>query len=219
MKKSLNQESKNRVFGYLRISTNKQDLTNQQFAIMEYCVKNKLQVHQFISVEMSSRKSEKDRRITELLEVLRPGDTLITVELSRLGRNMLELLSLINDLNKRQIKIIFIKQPELSTNNTHSNLLLSIYSYFCETERNLISMRVKDSLERLKSEGKKLGREKGIRNKVNELNNYITIIEKYINLGLTVTNILKIINSDREKKFSYTQLDYFLRNINQIKHK
>lgn len=218
MKKTNKKENKieNKVIGYLRVSTTKQELLNQKHSILEYCQVNKMICNEFIEVEISSRKTEKERKITELLSKLNSGDTLICVELSRLGRNMLELLSLINDLNKMNVKIIFIKQPELSTNNSTSNLLLSIYSYFCETERELISLRIKDSLKRLKSEGKILGRVKGGKNKHNVLNEFSSMIEKNMKLGLSLTNVLKLINSESNKKISYTQIDYFVKNNPQL---
>ena len=222
MKKVQETVEKSKVIGYLRVSTEKQELANQRNTILEYCHKNQIICNEFVEIEISSRKSEKQRRILELNEKLNANDTLIVTELSRLGRDMLSLLSLINELTKRNIKIIFIKQPELSTNQAHSKLLLSIYSYFAETEREMISWRVKNSLQRIKSEGRKLGRVEGTRNKHNELSQYRILIEKHMKIGLSVSNILKLINQERsdnnEPKLSYTQINYYLKQfpINNI---
>jgi len=67
---------------YTRISTDKQDQINQEHLILQYCQKNKIQIDEFIRVEMSTRKSEEQRRIDELKEKLKNGDTLIVSELS-----------------------------------------------------------------------------------------------------------------------------------------
>ena len=56
----------------------------------------------------------------------------MVAELSRLGRNMLETLNIINELNQRGIKVVFVRQPELSTYGAHSKLLLAGF----EVQRN-----------------------------------------------------------------------------------
>jgi DNA invertase Pin-like site-specific DNA recombinase len=63
-------------------------------------------------------------------------------------------------LSEKGVKLIFVRQPELSTIGQHGKLLLAIYSYFAETERGFISMRIKDGLKATKADGKQLGRPK-----------------------------------------------------------
>jgi len=81
---------------------------------------------------MSSRKSTRERRIDELLNELTAGDTLLVAELSRLGRNMFEVIQIINRLGEQKVEIIFVRQPELSTAGSQRKLLPAIYSYFAE---------------------------------------------------------------------------------------
>lgn len=150
------------TLGYIRVSTDKQDNSKQKHLILEHAQKNGFFVDEFIEVEESSRKSEKQRKISLLKEKLRADDTLIVAELSRLGRNMLEVMNLIQELDSSGVKLIFIRQPELSTfNSAHSKLLLAIYSYFAESEKEFISMRTKQGLDAAKASGKKLGRRPG----------------------------------------------------------
>ena len=66
-------------------------------------------------------------------------------ELSRLGRNMLETLNMINTLTERGIQVVFVRQPELSTVGPHHLLLLAIYSYFAQAEREYIALRISGS--------------------------------------------------------------------------
>jgi DNA invertase Pin-like site-specific DNA recombinase len=73
------------TLAYLRTSTDKQDLNNQKLEILEYARQNAFQIDDFIAI--SSRKDRRARRIEELLEKLKSGDTLIVTELSRLGRS------------------------------------------------------------------------------------------------------------------------------------
>ena len=150
------------ILGYIRVSTDKQDNQKQKHLILEYAQEHDFKISDFVEVEESSRKTEHKRKITELKERLKKDDTLIVAELSRLGRNMLEVMNLIQELNDKGVKLIFIRQPELSTFNTaHSKLLLAIYSYFAESEREFISLRTKQGLAAARASGKTLGRPKG----------------------------------------------------------
>lgn len=153
-----------KVIAYIRVSTDTQSVQNQKLKILEYAQANKITIDDFVSIEVSTRKSAKDRKINDIKEMLKENDTLVVTELSRLGRNMLEILNLIEYFNKNGIKIIFTNQPELSTtgkNDALSSLLFSIYGYFAEAEREIISTRTKQGLEKAKASGKTLGRPKG----------------------------------------------------------
>jgi len=89
-----------KVLAYLRTSTDKQDLNNQKLEILEYAQQNGLQIDDFISISVSSRKSRRERRIDELLERLKDADTLIVTELSRLGRSTGQVINLIDEALK-----------------------------------------------------------------------------------------------------------------------
>jgi len=99
----------------------------------------------------------RERRIEELLESVSGGDTVIVAELSRLGRNMFQTLELINKLSEMGVKLIFVRQPELSTTGSHAKLLLAIYSYFAESERDFISLRTKQGMASARAQGKHVG--------------------------------------------------------------
>lgn len=147
---------------YIRISTNKQDTQTQKLQIQEYCRINDIHIDKFIEIEQSSKKSQEIRKIGELKTKLNRGDLLIVVELSRLGRSMLEVMNLVLELSNNGVQMIFLRQPELSTfNSAYAKLLLAIYAYIDETEREFISQRTKAGLEKAMANGKKLGRPKG----------------------------------------------------------
>ena len=151
-----------KYYAYIRVSTDKQTLENQKHKILEFAFNKKIQIEDFIEVEVSSKKNQKERLIEDLFFKLKENDTLVVTELSRLGRNMLEILNLIEKFNSKNIKLIFINQPELSTDNSAlSNLLISIYGYFAQTEREIISERTKQGLAVARTKGKVLGRQKG----------------------------------------------------------
>ncbi len=147
---------------YIRVSTNKQDTQTQRLQIQEHCKIHNITIDKFIEIEQSSKKSQEVRKIGELKAILNAGDLLIVVELSRLGRSMLEVMNLVLELSNNGVQMIFLRQPELSTfNNACAKLLLAIYAYIDETEREFISQRTKAGLENAMANGKKLGRPKG----------------------------------------------------------
>jgi DNA invertase Pin-like site-specific DNA recombinase len=170
----------------------------------EYCIDH------FISVEMSSRKSTRERRIDELLSELAAGDTLVVAELSRLGRNMFEVIDIINRLGEKGIEIAFVRQPELSTAGPHRKLLLAIYSYFAEAEREFISLRTKQGLAAARAKGKQLGRPKGSRDKHRVLDPYRLTIKEHLEMRVPLRRIQDIINPQLAKPMSYSAYRYFV---------
>ena len=205
-----------KVIGYIRVSTDKQDLEKQRHLLLDYAQRNHLLVNEFIHAEASSRKDTKDRRIDELLTKLTKGDMLLVAELSRLGRNMLETLNIINELSQNGVSIVFIRQPELSTIGTHTKLLLAIYSYFAEAEREYISMRTKQGLAAARAKGKLLGRPKGSRSKNRILDPYREQIKEYLQMDLNLASIMKIVNNQLERPISYNALKYFVQHDEEL---
>ena len=134
------------VIGYLRVSSEKQDLQQQEHLLLKYAQQQEIHIDEFIKVEISSRRKMEERRIDELMKRLGEGDVLLVAELSRLGRNMFEVINIINQMSENGVAISFVRQPELSTGVPQRKLLLAIYSYFAETERDFISMRTKQGL-------------------------------------------------------------------------
>jgi len=194
------------------VSTDKQDLLKQKHLILEFAQKNQILVNDFIEVEISSRKDKVERRIDFLIESLEEGDMLLVAELSRLGRNMLETLNIINELSEKGIVIKFIRQPELSTDGNHTKLLLAIYSYFAESEREFISLRTKQGLNAAKASGKRLGRPAGSGNKKGRvLDPYKDQIFELLRMGLPISSVAKIINNQSEQKFSYNNFKKYIK--------
>lgn len=192
----------NKNLAYIRVSSEKQSFENQKYKILEYAYNCNIRIHKFFEIEVSTKKEQKNRLIDELFEELKLGDTLIITELSRLGRNMLEILNLVDKFNRKEINLIFINQPELSTANpTLSKLLYSIYGYFAETEREMISERTKRGLAFAKAKGKLIGRQKGqlVKSKYDLHKDKIEELHK---LGLSVQKIVNYIGIGTQPSLS-----------------
>ena len=98
-----------KILGYCRVSTSEKDVYSQRMQILEYAHEQKLVIDEFIESEASSRLSPKERKIDEILTKLSSGDILLVTELSRLGRNMLETLNIINEMSERSIQLVFLR--------------------------------------------------------------------------------------------------------------
>ena len=173
-----------KVIGYIRVSSDKQDAQKQEHLLLKYAQQHQMKIDDFIKIEISSRKNIEERRIDELLGLLDDKDVLLIAELSRLGRNMFEVLNIINQLGDNGVRIVFVRQPELSTAGPHGKLLLAIYSYFAEAERDFISVRTQQGLAAARASGKQLGRPKGSRDKERVLDPYREQIKEYLLLQL-----------------------------------
>lgn len=151
------------VYGYIRVSTDKQTVDNQELAILKYCDQHKFHVDEWYKVEMSSRKTTKQRRIDELLKVLGTGDTLVVSELSRLARSVGQIALIVEKLLENGVRVICIKEGmDLNGKRTmQTKVMITMFSLFAEIERDLISERTKEGLERARAQGKVLGRPKG----------------------------------------------------------
>lgn len=180
------------TWGYLRVSTNQQKTENQRLAILEYANKNKATVDHWIEVKASTRKTAKVRNLDEL-EDLHKGDTLITAEMSRLGRSVGHIAILVDELLNNGVKLIFIKENmELNgRRNMQSKVMVTMFSLFAEIERDLISERTKEGLIRARAEGKLLGRPKGSLGR-SKLDGKEKEIRQYLAKGLNKTNVARI---------------------------
>jgi DNA invertase Pin-like site-specific DNA recombinase len=198
------------VIGYIRVSTEEQDLAKQEHLLLKYAQQQGMAIDDFIQVEISSRRNTRERRIDELLARLEPGDILLVAELSRLGRNMFEVIHLINQLSERGVKLVFVRQPELSTAGPHGKLLLAIYSYFAEAEREFISVRTKQGLAAARARGRQLGRPKGSRDRERILDPQRETIKEYLQLKIPLRRIRAIVNPHLERPISYPAYRYFV---------
>lgn len=152
-----------KTIAYTRVSTSTQDLQNQKLEILEYADKNQFHIDEWLQITVSSRKSVKDRLIDQLLEKLDTGDTLVVSELSRLGRSVSQIITIIDTLIKKTVKVIVIKQRMTinGQNDIQTKVMITMFSLFAEIERDLISERTKNGIARARTEGKLIGRPRG----------------------------------------------------------
>lgn len=149
------------VVAYLRVSTEKQFLENQREEIIRFAEKNGMNIDRWYMETVSGKVSSKDRKLAGVLDRMQPGDSLIITEISRLSRTLLEIMTILNSCIKKEVVLYSTKEGYVFQNDINSKVLGFAFGLMAEIERNLISMRTKEALERRRSEGKHLGRKIG----------------------------------------------------------
>lgn len=164
------------IYGYIRVSTDHQNTENQRFEIQKFCEKQDLVIDKWIEETISSTKDLKKRKLGKLIRNISKDDLIIASELSRLGRNLLQIMSILHHCMDVGAKIWTIKDNYRLGSDITSKVLAFAFGLSAEIERNLISQRTKEALARVKAEGKRIGRPLGSRNcyKLTGREKYIT---------------------------------------------
>lgn len=151
------------IYGYIRVSTMKQTVENQRFEILEFCKKNGMKIDGWIEETVSGAKDFDERKLGELLKDIKKGDLIICVELSRLGRNLFMIMEILNLCMQKEAKVWTIKDGYRLGDDIQAKVLAFAFGLSAEIERNLLSQRTKEAMQRLKAEGKSFGRPVGYR--------------------------------------------------------
>lgn len=185
------------IYAYIRISSDKQTVENQRFEILKFADEKKLRVDEWVQETVSGVKNPADRRLGVLLEHLRKDDILIATEISRLGRSIMDIMSILHDCMKRDIRVFTIKEGYELGNNISSKVLAFAFGLSAEIERDMISRRTKEGLARLKSEGKTLGRPKGTFAKKIKLSGREKEIKELLSKRVSVMAIARLMGVHR----------------------
>lgn len=152
------------IYGYIRVSSDKQTVENQRFEINNFCEKYNMQIDGWIEETISGTKAYNKRQLGTLLKRVKKDDLIICAELSRLGRNLFMIMEILNICMTKECKVWTIKDNYRLGEDIQSKVLAFAFGLSAEIERNLISQRTKEALARIRSEGTDLGRKKGVRN-------------------------------------------------------
>jgi putative DNA-invertase from lambdoid prophage Rac len=146
------------VYGYIRTSTKQQDIEKQRYEVLNYALSKKIQINDIVEETITSKRLYKNRKLGNLMETLQKGDILITTEISRLGRSLMEVMEILNQLMVKEVKVYITKGNMEIGENIQSKVLAFAFSLAAEIERELISSRTREALAKVQSDGKKLGR-------------------------------------------------------------
>lgn len=188
------------IYAYLRVSSEKQTLSNQRFEVENYAQRNKISIDVWTTETISGTKRCNDRKLGNLLRRLKRNDTLILPELSRLSRSLMGIFSVLNVCLEKGVNIIAIKENYKLTNTLEAKVIAFAFSIAAEIERTLISQRTKEALARKKAEGMKLGRPK---NASMKLNGRESEIKNLLLKGVPKTKICKRFKVSRATLYNF----------------
>ena len=180
------------VYGYLRVSTDKQDCDNQKIGVEDLARTRGLPIESWIVDDgVSGIKEPEKRKLGKLLKRIKSGDVIICSELSRLGRRLFMVISILEHCMKIGAKVLTVKDGYELGDNVQSKILAFAFGLVAELEREMISKRTKEALRRRKMNGQAIGRRKGSKNKRHVLDGKEDKIIALLNAGVAKTKIAK----------------------------
>ncbi|WP_395063216.1 master DNA invertase Mpi family serine-type recombinase [Flavobacterium sp.] len=185
------------IYGYIRVSTDRQTVENQRYEISEFCKKQEISVDKWIEETISGTKEVENRKLGKLLNKMKKEDVLICSELSRLGRSLLMIMGILNQCMQNEIQVWTIKDNYRLGNDISSKVLAFAFGLSAEIERNLISQRTKEALARKKAEGVILGRPIGSKSAKTKLTGHEKKITNLLSKNVSISAIGRILGVHR----------------------
>jgi DNA invertase Pin-like site-specific DNA recombinase len=190
-------------FGYIRVSTVEQS-TERQRALINEKFPNKINA---FYTDTSSGKNLVRPGLNELLKMVRRNDTIVTESFSRISRNTFQLFHLLEELKKKEVYLISIKE-NFNFNSPTGRVLLSLLVSLTQMEREILLERQKEGISIARKKGMYRGRktikkpenfEKCLNMYLNRENNY-RIKEFMQDTGLKRSVLFRLIKEEKTKK-------------------
>jgi len=197
------------IYGYIRVSTDRQTTENQRFEILKFADEKRLPIDQWVEETISATKHLDDRQLGQLLNQLQADDILIVTELSRIGRSILEVMSILHRIMETEAKVFTTKERYELGNTISSKVLAFAFSLSAEIERSMISSRTKEALARKKSKGMRLGRPVGSYAKETKLTGKEEVIQELLSKKVSHSAIARILGVNRGTLTSFVQRHQF----------
>lgn len=188
-----------RVYAYLRVSTNEQEVGSQKVGIVDYGRANKLRIDEWVEEKVGGGIEAAKRDLGQkLLPKLQAGDLLIVTELSRLGRSTLDVLSTLQQLKERQVDVHVVKGGLRLDGSLNSKILSTVLGLAAEIERELIRQRSCEGQARARAAGKRIGRPRIEReqDRRSKLDSRAAEIKQAAAKGITKANLARYFDCD-----------------------
>lgn len=186
------------IAAYVRVSTGKQTIANQQNEISKFTESRNLGVDLWVTEIVSGKTKGRDRKLGSLLRRMKKGDTLIVTELSRLSRTLTDIMTIVGELLRKQVNLYSTKDRYSFDDTINSKVLCFAFGLVAEIERNLISMRTREALALRRERGVVLGRRKGSYTKLKILIGKRTEIVRALNQGQSIAAICRTYEVSRD---------------------
>lgn len=135
---------------YARVSTDRQELHRQLDAL------EKVGYDKIIKEKYTGTKKDREG-LNRLFDTVRKGDTVIVESISRLGRNTIDILSIVEELGERGVEFLSLKE-NIDTSTATGKAMFGMLAVISSLERDLIVQRTKEGLASAKARGVQLGR-------------------------------------------------------------
>ena len=185
------------IYGYIRVSTDRQTVDNQRFEIERFCSKNNLKIEQWIEETISGTKIPEKRLLGSLLAEVKKDDLIVCSELSSLGRSLFMIMSILNHLMLNGVRVWTIKDNYRLGDNIQSKVLAFAFGLSAEIERDLVSQRTKEALARKRAEGVVLGRPRGRKSSHVKLSGHEKEIRRLLDANTSKSAIGRIFGVNR----------------------
>ena len=179
------------IYAYCRVSTSYQTEENQHFVIEKFANENNIHIDVWVEETISSGQKLSKRKLGKLIPRLKSGDILITTEISRLARSLMELMGILQTCLEKDCQIWTLKENFRLGTDVQSKVLAFAFGLSAELSKSLLQARVRESLARIKAGGKKLGRPFGSRSRELKLAKYHNRLERMIKRGISKPQIAK----------------------------
>lgn len=147
-------------FGYMRVSTMDQNLDRQKRQLEEFGCER-------IFFEKVTGTKRDRTEMNRMLEFLRPEDTVVVTDLTRLSRSTKDLIEITELISKKGAHLKSLKESWLDTTTAHGKMLFIMFAGIAQFERDLTSERTKEGIQAARKRGKYPGRPKTDEEKVN----------------------------------------------------
>lgn len=147
------------IYGYLRVSTDDQDYNSQKQGVDNFAASKGWTIDEYITDEgVSGGKDPSKRKLGALLDKIKEKDIIIASEISRLGRDLLMVMEILNHCMKIGAVVYTVKDNYVLGDDVQSKVLAFAFGLSAEIERKMIQMRTREGLALKVKKGVLLGR-------------------------------------------------------------
>ena len=190
-------------YAYIRVSTQIQSYDGQHYEIEKWCGERSIGIDRWVQEKVSGNRDWNERTLGSLIRRMKQGDLLVCAELSRLGRNMMMVMSILNVCSRKGIHVYSIKDHFELSDDLQSKIVAFAFSLAAEIERNLISQRTREALAAKKAAGVRLGRPEGASSKRRRFEERLPEIVRMRELGISMESIARAIDIHKNTLYRY----------------
>ncbi|MCR5691092.1 MAG: recombinase family protein [Eubacterium sp.] len=193
------------VYGYARCSTNEelQDIDRQKRELKKLGVTDEKNIY----CEYESGNKRERMELKKILDIVKPGDTIISTEVSRLTRSTSHLCEILEIVQEKKLKLIignFTADCSQEEIDPMTKGMLMMWGVFAEMERDIIRQRVKSGMANAKAKGKKIGRPELTKDSIP--NRFWKYYAKYNDGSLNISEIAALMDCSRTTIYKYIEV-------------